>query len=131
MLRWGSLFIFLIGMMTSAQADDKAANTVVDLATLMNLDGLVEKVADKQVVFVGESHDQYQHHLNQLAMETGDTAARSRMYRRMQDLMEESGCYRFITNGVMPQIVRDSIEPVFRPDGYALLRDFRPGKQAG
>jgi peptide/nickel transport system substrate-binding protein len=70
-------------------------------------------------------------HLNQLAMETGDTAARSRMYRRMQDLMEESGCYRFITNGVMPQIVRDSIEPVFRPDGYALLRDFRPGKQAG
>lgn len=71
MLRWGSLFIFLIGMMTSAQADDKAANTVVDLAALMNLDGLVEKVADKQVVFVGESHDQYQHHLNQLAIIKG------------------------------------------------------------
>jgi len=64
--------------------------------------------------------------LNQLAMETGDDAERSRMYRRMQDLMEESGCYRFITNGVMPEIIRNSIHAVFRPDGYALLRDCRP-----
>jgi peptide/nickel transport system substrate-binding protein len=48
------------------------------------------------------------------------------MYERMQALMEESGCYRFITNGVMPQIIRNNIVPVFRPDGYALFRDFRP-----
>jgi peptide/nickel transport system substrate-binding protein len=44
----------------------------------------------------------------------------------MQALMEESGCYRFLTNGVMPQIYRNSIRPAFRPDGYAILRAFRP-----
>ena len=64
--------------------------------------------------------------LNDLAVATSDTAERDRMYRRMQDLMEESGCYRFLTNGVMPQIVRNSVVPAFRPDGLAMLRDFRP-----
>jgi peptide/nickel transport system substrate-binding protein len=67
--------------------------------------------------------------LIKLAMETSDTQAADRMYRRMQDLMEESGCYRFITNGVMPSIVRNSIKPAFRPDGYFLLREFRPADE--
>ena len=49
-----------------------------------------------------------------------------RIYQRMQDLMEASGCYRFITNGVMPQIFRKSISPGFKPDGYPILRAFRP-----
>lgn len=70
-------------------------------------------------------------HLNQLAMATSDDAERDHMYRQMQDLMEASGCYRFITNGVMPEIVRNSIDAVFRPDGYALLRDCRPSRRAG
>lgn len=64
--------------------------------------------------------------LNNLALATSDEAERSRMYWRMQDLMEESGCYRFLTNGVMPNIFRNSIEPAFRPDGYPLYRQFRP-----
>ena len=68
--------------------------------------------------------------LNELAMATGDEAERSRIYQRMQDLMEESGCYRFLTNGVMPQILRNSIQPAFRPDGYARLREFRPSNGA-
>jgi len=51
------------------------------------------------------------------------------MYKRMQDIMEESGCYRFITNGVMPQIIRKTIKPAFSPDGYARLRGFRPVDQ--
>ena len=68
--------------------------------------------------------------LNDAALATLDAAERDRMYRRMQDLMEESGCYRFLTNGVMPNIVRNSIEPAFRPDGYALLADFRPSQNA-
>ena len=38
----------------------------------------------------------------------------------------ESGCYRFISNGVMPQIIRKTIKPAFTPDGYGLLRGFRP-----
>ena len=65
-------------------------------------------------------------HLHDLALATTDEPERDRMYQRMQDLMEESGCYRFVTNGVMPNIYRNSIEPAFRPDGYPLLRDFRP-----
>ncbi|HLF29779.1 MAG TPA: ABC transporter substrate-binding protein [Xanthomonadales bacterium] len=75
--------------------------------------------------FSSEEYDQ----LNDLALATGDKAERSRIYWRMQDLMEESGCYRFITNGVMPGIIRNSIKPAFRPDGYAILRDLRPFKQ--
>jgi peptide/nickel transport system substrate-binding protein len=64
--------------------------------------------------------------LNDLAIATTDETERNRMYQRMQDLMEESGCYRFLTNGVMPQIFRNTIEPAFRPDGYPRYRDFRP-----
>jgi len=64
--------------------------------------------------------------LNDLALATTDEAERDRMYQRMQDIMEESGCYRFISNGVMPQIIRKTIKPAFTPDGYALLRGFRP-----
>ncbi|MBT8047801.1 MAG: peptide ABC transporter substrate-binding protein [Xanthomonadales bacterium] len=64
--------------------------------------------------------------LNQRAIETTDPSERSKMYRHMQDLMEASGCYRFITNGVMPQIYRNTIEPAFRADGYAMLRNIRP-----
>jgi peptide/nickel transport system substrate-binding protein len=63
--------------------------------------------------------------LSDQALATTDPAARSRMYRRMQDLMEESGCYRFITNSVMPQIYRNTIKPAFRADGYAMLREMR------
>jgi peptide/nickel transport system substrate-binding protein len=66
--------------------------------------------------------------LNDQALATAVEADRNWMYQRMQDLMEESGCYRFISNGVMPQIVRNSIRPTFTPDGYALLRGFRPVK---
>ncbi|MEL7187671.1 MAG: ABC transporter substrate-binding protein, partial [Pseudomonadota bacterium] len=64
--------------------------------------------------------------LNDAALATADPAERARMYQRMQDLMEQSGCYRFITNGAMPQIVRQTIESAFSPDGYAILRGFRP-----
>ena len=67
--------------------------------------------------------------LNDLALATSNEAERDRMYQRMQDIMEESGCYRFISNGVMPQIIRKTIRPVFTPDGYAILRGFRPTKQ--
>jgi peptide/nickel transport system substrate-binding protein len=67
--------------------------------------------------------------LNDRALATNDKAERNRMYQRMQDIMEESGCYRFISNGVMPQIIRKTIRPAFSPDGYAILRGFRPADQ--
>ena len=75
--------------------------------------------------FSNEEFDQ----LNDLALATTDEVERGRMYQRMQDIMEESGCYRFVSNGVMPQIVRKTIKPAFTPDGYALLRGFRPAGQ--
>jgi peptide/nickel transport system substrate-binding protein len=66
--------------------------------------------------------------LNDLALATSGEAERNRMYQRMQDIMEESGCYRFISNGVMPQIIRKTIRPAFTPDGYAILRGFGPAE---
>ena len=70
LLRLGSLLL-LTGMMTWAHATEKAVNAVVDLSALMDMDGLIEQVADRRVVYVGESHDQYQHHLNQLSVIKG------------------------------------------------------------
>lgn len=39
---------------------------VLDLNYLQDFDAIVPKIAAKRVVFVGETHDQYAHHLNQL-----------------------------------------------------------------
>ena len=39
---------------------------VLDLNHLQDFDAIVPKLAAKRVVFVGETHDQYSHHLNQL-----------------------------------------------------------------
>jgi peptide/nickel transport system substrate-binding protein len=72
--------------------------------------------------FTNEEFDQ----LNDRALATNDVAERDQIYQRMQDLMEESGCYRFISNGVMPQMIRNTIKPAFAPDGYAMLRSFQP-----
>ena len=38
----------------------------VDLDTTLSLDKLTSQLAAKRVVFVGETHDRYDHHLNQL-----------------------------------------------------------------
>lgn len=60
----------------------------------------------------------------QAAIET-DTASRDEMYRQAQDLMEESGAYRFLTHEATPVIYRNTIRPAFRPDGLPLLRYFQ------
>ena len=49
-----------------AGAEDRASFDAVDLATALPLDRLVAQLAAKRVVFVGEFHDRYDHHLNQL-----------------------------------------------------------------
>ena len=51
---------------------------------------------------------------------------RSEMYQRMQDIMEDSGAYRFLTHEATPVIYSNSIKPAFRPDGLPLLRSFSP-----
>jgi uncharacterized iron-regulated protein len=45
--------------------------TVVDMATLGDLNGLIDKLASRRLVFVGETHDRYEDHLNQLAVIDG------------------------------------------------------------
>ena len=44
---------------------------VVELATLLDLDTLIDRIADRRVVFIGESHDRYEDHLTQLAVIQG------------------------------------------------------------
>jgi peptide/nickel transport system substrate-binding protein len=62
--------------------------------------------------------------LEMAAKQESDPAKRDEMYRKMQDLMEESGAYRFLTHEATPVIYRDTIKPAFRPDGLPLLRGF-------
>jgi peptide/nickel transport system substrate-binding protein len=63
--------------------------------------------------------------LHKKAMSEGDLEKRDEMYRRMQDLMESSGAYRFLTHESVPVIYRNTIKPAFRPDGLPLLRYFK------
>lgn len=63
--------------------------------------------------------------LHKKAMSEGDLKKRDAMYRRMQDIMEESGAYHFLTHETVPVIYRKSIKPAFRPDGLPLLRYFK------
>lgn len=51
------------------QDPDLAASTqVLDMAMLVGLDDLMKRIADKDVIFIGELHNSYADHLNQLAI---------------------------------------------------------------
>ena len=62
---------------TSPSHEAPAAETaapethVVDLSALADMDTLIDSISDRRVVFVGESHDRYEDHLNQLAIIEG------------------------------------------------------------
>ncbi len=58
--------------------------------------------------------------LNKLQLAEFDEEKRAGYVRRMQELMEESGAYVFLTNGLAALLVRDTINPVMRPDGTSL-----------
>ncbi len=61
------------------------------------------------------------------AVTVTDSAKRAAMYHRMQDLMEESGAYRFLTHEGSPVMWRETVvEPSHRPDGRPLYRHFKP-----
>ena len=62
--------------------------------------------------------------LHKAASAESDNAKRDEMYRRAQDLMEESGAYRFITHEATPVVHSSRITPALRPDGLPLLRYF-------
>ncbi len=79
MLRNYLFFILLSGLATGSTAEEKTQDSVVDMSALIDVTGLIEKVSDKRVVYVGETHDQYQHHLNQLAIIEGLHARHSNL----------------------------------------------------
>jgi peptide/nickel transport system substrate-binding protein len=47
------------------------------------------------------------------------------MYKRMQDLMEDSGCYRFVTHELTAAIYRTSLVPALHADGTMVWKDFK------
>ena len=63
--------------------------------------------------------------LHDQAMREFDPEKRHESYVRMQDMMEESGSYRFITHEITGIVYRDTIVPALLPDGsprYTLFR---------
>ena len=63
--------------------------------------------------------------LNQAAIKETDTKKRAAIYVRMQDIMERSGAYRFITHEATPVMYRSSkFAAAMRPDGAPLYRLF-------
>ncbi|MBZ9538896.1 MULTISPECIES: ABC transporter substrate-binding protein [Modicisalibacter] len=62
--------------------------------------------------------------LHQQALKETDVDKRDALYRKMQDLMEASGAYRFLTHEANPVMYRDSLKPALRPDGQPLLPRF-------
>ena len=55
-----------------------------------------------------------------------DFAKRDEIYKKMQSLMDESGCYVFLTHEVVGAIHRDTIAPGLKPNGESLLPEFKP-----
>ena len=56
----------------------------------------------------------------------GEFAVRDEIYKKMQGLMDESGCYVFLTHEVVGAIHRDTIVPGLKPNGESLFSEFRP-----
>ncbi|SDG28066.1 peptide/nickel transport system substrate-binding protein [Limimonas halophila] len=64
--------------------------------------------------------------LHKQAVEVADKEKRAELYHRMQDIMEESGAYRFVTHEGNPVVYRETVsDPSVRPDGRPLYRDFK------
>ncbi|MCF6432800.1 MULTISPECIES: ABC transporter substrate-binding protein [unclassified Leisingera] len=70
--------------------------------------------------FSNEEFDKIHTEASQLT----DQAKRDELYRRAQDVMEESGAYRFLTHEATPVVHSAGVVPALRPDGLALLRYF-------
>ncbi len=55
------------------------------------------------------------------ALREADPQKRNAMYVRMQDIMEDSGAYVFLTHGVNPILHRDHFVPALTPDANRVL----------
>ena len=47
------------------------------------------------------------------------------MYVRMQDLMDESGAYVFLTHGAVGVCTSDKIDPALMPNGNPIFHGFK------
>src|SRR6266446_6166979 len=65
MFRHSGFPLILVLACVRAIAQD-ASLDAIDLDTTLSLDRLVTQLGSKRVFFVGETHDRYDHHLNQL-----------------------------------------------------------------
>ncbi len=63
--------------------------------------------------------------LNLAAQSESDPVKRAGMYVKMQDLMENSGAYKFLTHEATPIIYRNTVAPALRPDGLPIYRYFK------
>jgi peptide/nickel transport system substrate-binding protein len=63
--------------------------------------------------------------LHKAAATETDTAKRDAMYRKMMNIMEESGAYLFLTHESVPLLYRNTVVPALRPDGVPMWRYFR------
>ena len=63
--------------------------------------------------------------LNAKAAGELDRVQRDADYQRLQDLMEQSGSYVFLTHGATGVLYKSSVIPALRPDGITLLPLFR------
>ncbi|MER9140944.1 ABC transporter substrate-binding protein [Mesorhizobium sp. M0830] len=65
--------------------------------------------------------------LSTKALAIADPQERAELYQEMQDLMEDSGAYRFLTHGASPIMYRNTkVLASTRPDGAPLFIDFQP-----
>ena len=63
--------------------------------------------------------------LNKKAKIELDTQKRNGMYVRMQDLMDESGAYVFLTHGAVGVCTSDKIDPALMPNGNPIFHGFK------
>ena len=63
--------------------------------------------------------------LHEAALVEMDSARRAAMYVRMQELMEESGAYLFLTHEVSSVVYRNTIVPGLMPDARYILPDMK------
>ncbi|MBF9029752.1 twin-arginine translocation signal domain-containing protein [Rhodobacterales bacterium HKCCE3408] len=64
--------------------------------------------------------------LHRQGLVTLDPAERDVIYKRMQDIMDESGQYVFLTHEVTGILHRDTVSPALKPNGEPLLGGFTP-----
>ncbi len=62
------LLVALLQFGSSLHAQDRRAPEALDVSTTLTLDEVAARVASTRVVLIGETHDRYDHHLNQLEL---------------------------------------------------------------